>query len=64
VISGVTVAAYAELQDSPERVHLAYLRVLTAVALVAVPIAVGIGIYGQDLVRVLPGNSWRRGFSP
>ncbi|MBI4380458.1 MAG: lipopolysaccharide biosynthesis protein [candidate division NC10 bacterium] len=58
VISGVTVAAYAKLQDSTVRVRVAYLRVLTAVALAATPIAVGIGLYGEDLVRVLLGARW------
>ena len=37
---------------------MAYLRVLTAVALAAVPIAVGIGLYGEDLVRVFLGGRW------
>jgi lipopolysaccharide exporter len=58
VISGVTVAAYAKLQDSMARVRSAYLRVLTAVTLAAAPIAVGIGFYGEDLVRVLMGRRW------
>jgi O-antigen/teichoic acid export membrane protein len=58
VVAGVTVAAYAKLQDFPERVRLAYLRVVTVVALFAVPIAVGIGLYGKDLVRFLLGDRW------
>ena len=58
VISGVTMAAYAKLQDSLERIRLAYLRVLKAVPLAATPIAVGIGLYGEDLVRVFLGGRW------
>lgn len=58
VVATVTVAAYAKLQDSLERVRLAYLRVLTVVALAAVPVAIGVGIYGEALVRVLLGERW------
>ena len=57
-ISGVTVTAYAKLQDSMARVRLAYLRVLITVALAATPIAVGVGVYGADLVRVVLGPRW------
>lgn len=58
IIGNVTVAAYAKLQDTRTRVRLAYLRVLTAVALVTVPIAAGFGLYGADLVRLLLGSPW------
>jgi lipopolysaccharide exporter len=59
VVSRVTVPAYAKLRDSPLRTRRAYLRILAAVALGAVPISVGIGLYGEDLVRVLLGERWR-----
>jgi O-antigen/teichoic acid export membrane protein len=58
VTSGVTMAAYAKLQDSTVRVRLAYLKVLTAVALTVVPIAVGVGLYAEDIVRILLGERW------
>src|SRR6185503_646716 len=54
----VTVAAYAKLQSAMARVRLAYLRVLTAVALVAAPIAIGFAVYGADLVRLFLGRQW------
>lgn len=58
VVGGVTVAAYAKLREARTRVRLAYLRVLTVVTLVAVPIAVGIGMYGPETVRLLLGRRW------
>jgi O-antigen/teichoic acid export membrane protein len=58
VVSGVTVAAYAKLQESADRVRGAYLRVVTVVAGAAVPVTVAILVYGGDLVRVLLGPRW------
>ena len=58
VVSGVTVAAYAKLQDSSERARHAYLRVLRVVALVAIPIGVGIEVHAEGLVRLLLGGRW------
>jgi lipopolysaccharide exporter len=58
VVSGVTMAAYAKLQDSPVRVRSAYLRVVAAVALASAPIAVGLAMYAEDLVRVVLGTPW------
>jgi O-antigen/teichoic acid export membrane protein len=58
VISGVTMSAYAKLQDSTVRVRSAYLRVVAGVALAVAPLAVGLVIYGEDLVRVVLGKPW------
>jgi O-antigen/teichoic acid export membrane protein len=58
VVGGVSLPAYAELQDSPGRLQRAYLRVLAVVALVAVPIGIGIVAYADELVRLLLGARW------
>jgi O-antigen/teichoic acid export membrane protein len=58
VLSAVTIGAYAKLQDSPDRLRRAYLRVLSAVALLTVPLSVGAAVYGDILVRLVLGPRW------
>jgi lipopolysaccharide exporter len=58
VVAGVTVAGYAELQERTARVRQAYLKVLTVVVVTTVPLAVGLALYGADLVRIVLGSRW------
>jgi lipopolysaccharide exporter len=54
----VTLPAFAKLQSHPERVRMAYLRVLALVALVSCPAAALLGGYAGSVVRVLLGSQW------
>ena len=57
-LGGVTMPAYARLQESTARVRDAFLKVLAAVALGSAPVAVGIALYAEDVVRVALGPRW------
>jgi O-antigen/teichoic acid export membrane protein len=58
LVSWVTVAAYAHLQDDRARARLALLRVLALVAVVAVPAATVTLMFAEPLVRMLLGDRW------
>jgi PST family polysaccharide transporter/lipopolysaccharide exporter len=59
IVSGVTLSAYAKLQDSPERLRQAYVRTLKAVTLCVMPIGIGVALHAADLVEVVLGSQWR-----
>jgi O-antigen/teichoic acid export membrane protein len=58
VISQVTFPAYAKLQDSPQGLRDAYLRVLKLTALLSIPAAAGIFVLAPELTRILLGEKW------
>lgn len=58
VISQVTFPAYAKLQDNPEGLREAYLRVLKLTALLSIPAAAGIFILAPELTHILLGEKW------
>jgi O-antigen/teichoic acid export membrane protein len=58
VISQVTFPAYAKLQDHPEGLRDAYLRVLKLTALLSIPAAAGIFILAPELTQLLLGDKW------
>jgi O-antigen/teichoic acid export membrane protein len=61
VTSTVSVAMYpalARIQDDRDRLRLAYLRVVSVVALLAFPIAVGLFVAARPFVLTLFGERW------
>lgn len=59
IVAPVSVVAYAKLRESPERLRGAYVRTLRLVSVVATPLAVGVVVYGAELVEVVFGSQWR-----
>lgn len=58
VISQVTFPAYAKLQDNPDGLREAYLRVLKLTSLLSIPAAAGIFILAPELTGILLGEKW------
>ena len=58
IVRTVTVAAYAKVQESPERLRGAYLRTLRVTALAAIPIGLGMVGYSADLAQLILGPRW------
>jgi len=58
VISKVTFPAYSKMQDDPERVGAAFLRVVRFTTLASFPLGVIIVMLGPDFVRVVLGPNW------
>lgn len=57
----VTRAIYpglSELQESPQRANLAFLRGVEAMAAIAMPAAIGFALVARDLVPILLGVKW------
>lgn len=57
-LSNVAFPAYAELQDSVERLRDAYKRIAGISAVVLLPAAVGIVAVGHDFTRIFLGPKW------
>ena len=58
VVSKVLFPAFARLQHSIEELRAAYLRALTYVSIVTVPVAAGLCVAAEPLVRVVFGPKW------
>ena len=57
-LGNVAFPAYAELQDSPDRVREAYNRIAGFSAALLIPAAVGIITVGHDFTRIFLGPKW------
>jgi PST family polysaccharide transporter/lipopolysaccharide exporter len=58
VTSQVAFPAYSRIQSDPARLSSAYLKVLSAVAVGAFPVAVGTALLAEDITLVLLGDQW------
>jgi O-antigen/teichoic acid export membrane protein len=58
VIAQVAFPAYSKLRADPARLPAAFLRVLAAVSLLALPLAVGLFAFAPDYVPLLLGPEW------
>lgn len=58
VVSKVLFPAFARLQHSIEELRAAYLRALTYVSVITIPIAAGLCVTAEPLVRVFFGEKW------
>lgn len=58
IISQVTFPAYAKLQDDIPRLREAYLKVLSVVSFLAIPLAVSIIILGKEFTTIFMGKKW------
>ena len=62
--SNVAFPAYAKLQDNPDRLRRAYLRVMTTTMIFAAPAALGTAAVAPDFVRVMLGPQWEAAIVP
>jgi lipopolysaccharide exporter len=58
VVSQVSVPGYSKIQNDPDRVRGAYLRVLQAVAFVCLPVAGATFVLGPAFVRIFLDEKW------
>lgn len=58
VISGVLFPAYARIQDEKQRLYQVYLKSLRLVALIMVPMAMGVLVLAPEAVPVFLGEKW------
>lgn len=58
VIGRVMVPAYARLQSDHERFGRAYLRIISAIALLSMPLMLGMMLVAHPLVVVVFGETW------
>ena len=56
---GVTLRAFAQMQDDLPRLRRAYRKVILSVSLVAYPVLAGIAVVAYELVEVLVGSRWQ-----
>lgn len=49
---------YAKIAHNPERLGKAYLNVLNTVAVIALPLGVGVALVADPLIRIILGNQW------
>lgn len=50
--------SYAKLLDRPEELSAAFLRVFGSIAMICVPLGLGLSAVADDFVRVLLGDQW------
>lgn len=60
LVSTVTVSAYARLQPTPMSTRLAYFRVLRVAMLGALPLALCLALYADEIVALLFGAPWQQ----
>jgi O-antigen/teichoic acid export membrane protein len=58
VIAGVMFPAFSKLQNDPERLRAAFLRVLQVTAFVSIPASFGIALVAPSFVRAFLGPDW------
>jgi PST family polysaccharide transporter len=58
MVAQVVYPAMAKFHDDHERVRAAYLRISALVALVTIPVMLGMGITAPSFVRVVLGERW------
>jgi O-antigen/teichoic acid export membrane protein len=58
VSASVIFPAYSTLQNSPERMRIAYLTVLRVVAGLAFPAAVGLAVLAPEVLAIVYGAKW------
>ncbi len=58
VIGNVLFPSYAQIQDDKDRLSRAYLKSLRVTALATIPMAMGIFITADEMVRTLLGQKW------
>ncbi len=58
LISNIMFPSYSQLQGDRDRLRAAYLKVLKATSLLAVPAAAGLIVLAPDLVCILYGQKW------
>jgi PST family polysaccharide transporter len=58
LVNGVAFPSYAQLQQDPERLSRAYLKIFNFVVLLMVPLGCGFFVVAPQLVLVLLGEKW------
>lgn len=58
VFSHVAFPAFSRIQDDPERIRSAYLRIMQIVMFLSTPISVGIWLVAADANRLFLGEKW------
>jgi len=58
VISSVMFPAYSQLQDDPDRLRKAFLRILKLVTFISFPVAIGIVAVAPTFIRAFLGPDW------
>lgn len=58
VISSVMFHAYSQLQDDPDRLRKAFLRILKLVTFISFPVAIGIVAVAPMFIRAFLGPDW------
>lgn len=58
IITQVTFPAYSKIQDNKERLREAYLKVLSIVCFVAIPLATAIIVFSRDFTIIFMKDKW------
>jgi lipopolysaccharide exporter len=58
VISNIMFSAYSRMQDEPERLANAFLRVMGFVASLVLPVMAGMAVAAESLIEVVYGRDW------
>lgn len=58
IISGVLFPSYSRIQEDKERLTNAYLKSLRLIAVVIIPIALGIFVTAPEMITILIGDKW------
>jgi len=59
VVTPVAFPAFARVQEEPERIRNAYLRLMGLISVAAFPIAIGLAATGPEMIPVVFGDRWR-----
>jgi PST family polysaccharide transporter len=59
-LSTVAMSAFSRLSDDPEKYCHVYLRVLSIIAFVSIPLSAALTLVGQDLILLLLGPQWNK----